>query len=153
LAHRAEEFADLIRRESGLCLRETRYEVGRAQDVLLFAAQEALRDDGQVFSGDVSPQGKPRKLFTLREPLRLAVAITPFNHPLNQVAHKVAPAIAAGTPLLVKPSEKTPLTAVRFAELLYEAGLPGWMLSVFVGPIDTTVEPLLADERVELVTF
>jgi aldehyde dehydrogenase (NAD+) len=153
LADRAEEFANLIRSESGLCIRETRYEVGRAQDVLRFAALEALKDDGQILSGDVSPQGKARKIFTLREPLRLVAAITPFNHPLNQVAHKVAPAIAAGAPMLLKPSEKTPLTAIKFAELLHEAGLPGWMLSVFVGSIDRVVEPMIRDERVELVTF
>ena len=153
LANRADEFADLIRRESGLAMRETRYEVGRASDVLRFAAAEALRDDGQVFSCDVSPNGQPRKIVTLREPVRLVAAITPFNHPLNQVVHKVAPAIAAGAPVLLKPSEKTPLTAIRFAELLYEAGLPGWMLSAFVGPLATVVEPMIADERVELVTF
>ena len=150
---RAEEFATLICSESGLCMRETRYEVGRAQDVLQFAAAEALKDDGQIFSCDVSPQGKQRKIFTLREPLRLAAAITPFNHPLNQVAHKIAPAIAAGVPMILKPSEKTPLTAIRFAELLYEAGLPGPMLSVLLGTIDDLVTPLIQDERVELVTF
>jgi putative phosphonoacetaldehyde dehydrogenase len=153
LQSRAEEFARLNTSESGLCLRETRYEVGRACDVLRFAAIEALRDDGDIFSCDVSPQGKARKIFTLREPLRCAVAITPFNHPLNQVAHKVAPAIAAGTPLLLKPSEKTPLTALKFAELLYEAGLPGPMLSVILGPTDQVAEPLVRDERVELVSF
>lgn len=153
LAERVEEFAHLIRRESGLCMRETRYEVGRAQDVLQFAAMEALKDDGQVFSCDVSPQGKARKIFTLREPLRLVAAVTPFNHPLNQVAHKIAPAIAAGAPILLKPSEKTPLTALKFAELLYEAGLPGWMLSVFAGSIEDVVEPMIRDERVELCTF
>jgi aldehyde dehydrogenase (NAD+) len=153
LVERADEFTHLIRRESGLCMRETRYEVGRAQDVLQFAALEALKDDGEVFSGDVSPQGKARKIFTLREPLRLVAAITPFNHPLNQVAHKIAPAIAAGAPMLLKPSEKTPLTAIKFAELLYEAGLPGWMLSVFLGPIAEVVESMIRDERVELVTF
>jgi aldehyde dehydrogenase (NAD+) len=153
LAQRADEFANLIRSESGLCIKETRYEVGRAQDVLHFAALEALKDDGQVLSGDVSPHGKARKIFTLREPLHLVAAITPFNHPLNQVAHKVAPAVAAGVALLLKPSEKTPLTAIKFAELLYEAGLPGWMLSVFLGAIDRIVEPMIRDERVELVTF
>jgi putative phosphonoacetaldehyde dehydrogenase len=153
LIERSEDFADLIRRESGLCVRETRYEVRRAQDVLQFSAQEALKDDGQIFSCDVTPQGQARKIFTLREPLRLVAAITPFNHPLNQVAHKIAPAIAAGAPILLKPSEKTPLTAVKFAELLYEAGLPGWMLSVFVGSIEQIVEPMIRDERVELVTF
>ena len=153
LSGRAEEFAHLIRSESGLCMRETRYEVGRTQDVLQFAAMEALRDDGQVFSCDVSPQGKARKIFTLREPLQLATAITPFNHPLNQVAHKLAPAIAAGTPMILKPSEKTPLTAITFTRLLYEAGLPPEMLSVIVGSLDEVVTPLIRDERVELVSF
>ena len=84
LEERRESFARLMTSESGLCVRETLYEVGRACDVLRFAAMEALRDDGQVFSGDISPQGKARKIFTLREPLSLVVAITPFNHPLNQ---------------------------------------------------------------------
>ena len=153
LSGRAEEFAHLIRSESGLCMRETRYEVGRTQDVLQFAAMEALRDDGQVFSCAVSPQGKARKIFTLREPLQLATAITPFNHPLNQVAHKLAPAVAAGTPMILKPSEKTPLTAITFTRLLYEAGLPPEMLSVIVGSLDEVVTPLIGDERVELVSF
>lgn len=153
LEERKEEFAQLIMSESGLCLRETRYEVGRARDVLHFAAIEALKDDGQVFSCDISPQGKARKIFTLREPLSLAVAITPFNHPLNQVAHKIAPAIATGTPVILKPSEKTPLTAIRLVELLYEAGLPHHMLSVLLGPTAEVAEVLVQDPRVELVSF
>ena len=117
------------------------------------ARRWGLRDDGQIYSSDISPQGKARKIFTLREPLRCAVAITPFNHPLNQVAHKVAPAIAAGTPLVLKPSEKTPLTAFKFAELLYAAGLPGPMLSVLVGPTSEVAEPLAAHPEVDLVAF
>ncbi len=153
LEARREEFARLITSESGLCLRETRYEVGRALDVLRFASMEALRDDGQIFSCDVSAQGKARKIFTVREPLNLALAITPFNHPLNQVAHKVCPAIAAGTPLILKPSEKTPLTAIAFVELLYECGLPPAMLSVLLGPTQAVAGPLVQDERVELVSF
>jgi aldehyde dehydrogenase (NAD+) len=153
LAEHREEFAQLITAESGLCIRETRYEVGRALDVLRFAAAEALRDDGEVFSGDISPQGKARKIFTTREPLSLAVAITPFNHPLNQVAHKLAPAIAAGTPIILKPSEKTPLTAIRFAELLYEAGLPGRYLSVLLGSTEEVAGLLVRAARVELVSF
>lgn len=153
LEERKEEFARLITSESGLCIRETRYEVDRARDVLHFAALEALKDDGQIFSCDISPQGKARKIFTTREPLNLAVAITPFNHPLNQVAHKIAPAIATGTPVILKPSEKTPLTAIRLAELLYEAGLPHYMLSVLLGPTAEVAEVLVADPRVELVSF
>ena len=153
LKQRAGEFANLIRSESGLCILDTTYEAARARDVLRFAAIEALQDDGRIYSCDVSPNGKARKIFTTREPVRLVAAITPFNHPLNQVVHKVAPAVAAGAPMILKPSEKTPLTAIRFAELLYEAGLPGWMLSVIVGPIDEVVEPMITDDRTELVSF
>lgn len=153
LEERAEEFARLITAEAGLCLRETRYEVGRACDVFRFAAMEALKDDGSIFSCDISPGGKARKIFTLREPLQLVAAITPFNHPLNQVAHKLAPAIAAGAPVILKPSEKTPLTATRLAEVLYDSGLPGWMLSLIHGDLETITHPLIRDERVELVTF
>jgi aldehyde dehydrogenase (NAD+) len=148
-----EKFARLITSESGLAIREARYEVGRTVDVLRFAAMEALRDDGQIFSGDISPQGKPRKIFTTREPLKCAAAITPFNHPLNQVAHKVAPAIAAGTPLVLKPSEKTPLTALKFAEVLYASGLPGPMLSVLLGPTSEIAEPLVRHSDIEVVAF
>ena len=153
LDQRGDSFARLITAESGLCLRDTHYEVKRASDVLRFASMEALRDDGQIFSCDISPNGKSRKIFTQREPLALMVAITPFNHPLNQVAHKVAPAIAVGTPVVLKPSEKTPLTALKFAELLYEAGLPGSMLSVLVGPTEDVAIPLTQDSRVGLVSF
>jgi len=153
LQARLEEFAVRITSESGLCIRETRYEVGRASDVLQFAAIEALRDDGEIFSCDISPQGKARKIFTLREPLGLAAAITPFNHPLNQVVHKVAPAIAAGTPIILKPSEKTPLTAIAFAELLLENGLPPAMLGVVLGPTAEVAAQLVSDPRTELVTF
>jgi aldehyde dehydrogenase (NAD+) len=148
-----EEFARLITSETGLALREARYEVGRTVDVLRFAAMESLRDDGQIFSCDISAQGKPRKIFTTREPLRCAVAITPFNHPLNQVAHKVGPAIAAGTPMVLKPSEKTPLVALRFADLLLQAGLPGPMLSVLLGPTHEVAEILVRHPDVDVVAF
>ena len=153
LESRRDEFARIITSESGLALREARYEVGRTLDVLRFAAMEALRDDGQIFSADVSPQGKARKIFTTREPLRCAAAITPFNHPLNQVAHKVAPAIAAGAPMVLKPSEKTPLVALKFAELLYASGLPAPMLSVLLGPTTEVAGPLVQHEDVEVLAF
>jgi putative phosphonoacetaldehyde dehydrogenase len=153
LAERREEFARLITRETGLCLRESRYETGRSSDVLEFAAMEALRDDGQIFSCDLSPMGKARKIFTTRYPVSVIGAITPFNHPLNQVAHKLVPAIAAGAPMILKPSDRAPLTALKFAALLYEAGLPGWMLSMFVGSLEEVVGPMIEDERVEVVTF
>ena len=153
LDDRAQEFARLITSESGLALRDTTYEVGRASDVLRFASMEALRDDGQIFSCDVSPQGKARKIFTLREPHALVVAITPFNHPLNQVVHKVAPAVAAGAPVILKPSERTPLSAIRCAELLFEAGLPRELLSVLLGPTSEVAEALVRHPQVEVVSF
>lgn len=153
LAERREEFACLITRETGLCMKESRYETGRSSDVLEFAAMEALRDDGQVFSCDISPMGKARRIITTRYPVSLVAAITPFNHPLNQVAHKLAPAIAAGAPVILKPSERTPLTALKFAGLLYEAGLPGWMLSMFLGTLDEVINPMIEDPRTEVVTF
>jgi aldehyde dehydrogenase (NAD+) len=153
LLERAEEFSSLITAESGLCLKETTYEVGRGHDVLQFSAMEALKDDGEIFSCDVSPHGKSRKIFTLREPHKLVAAITPFNHPLNQVLHKIAPAIACGAATILKPSSKTPLVAVKITELLYEAGLPGWMLSVLVGPSSEVADTLVTDPRVEVVSF
>ncbi len=153
LIERKEQFATTISNESGLAIREAIYETGRAHDVLMFAAMECLKDDGQIFSCDISPQGKARKIFTIREPLSLAVCITPFNHPLNQVAHKLAPALATGTPVILKPSEKTPLTAILLTELLYEAGLPPYMLSTLLGPTREIAEPLVKDPRVDIVSF
>lgn len=153
LANEKERMAALISSESGLAYREALYETGRANDVLMFAAIECLKDDGDIYSCDISPSGKARKIFTTREPLDLAVCITPFNHPLNQVVHKIAPAIAAGTPVILKPSEKTPLTAIRITELLYEAGLPPHMLSVVLGPTDQVAGLLVKDPRVDIVSF
>ncbi len=153
LVQRREAFARTISTESGLAIREAVYETGRAHDVLMFAAMESLKDDGQIFSCDISPSGKARKIFTTREPLSLALCITPFNHPLNQVIHKLAPALAVGTPVILKPSEKTPLTAIMLTELLYEAGLPHYMLSTLLGPTAEIAEPLIKDPRVEIVSF
>lgn len=153
LLERKEEFALTICAESGLAMHEARYETGRAHDVLFFAAMECLKDDGQIFSCDISPQGKARKIFTQREPLNLAACITPFNHPLNQVVHKIAPALAAGTPVILKPSEKTPLTAIKITKLFYEAGLPKPMLSVLLGKTADVAEPLVKDTRIDIVSF
>jgi len=154
ISARRGEIARLITLESGLCLKDTHYEVGRASDVLLFAANQALVDDGQVFSCDLTAHGKKRKVYTLREPLAgVITAITPFNHPLNQVIHKVAPAVATGNRVVVKPSEKTPLTAFVLADILYEAGLPPPMLSVLTGDPGEIADEMLTHTDVDLVTF
>jgi aldehyde dehydrogenase (NAD+) len=149
----AEEIARLITWESGLCLRDTRYEVRRAVDVFRFAAMEALRDDGAVFACDTSANGRARRAYTMREPVRLVAAITPFNHPLNQVAHKVAPAIAAGSPMVLKPSEKTPLAALWLARAVLEAGWPGDAFAVVTGNREEILAAMLAHEGVEVVSF
>lgn len=154
IAGRIPEVARIITLESGLCLKDSTYEVGRASDVLLFAANQALVDDGQVFSCDLTHHGKSRKVYTLREPLLGAIsAITPFNHPLNQVIHKVAPAVATNNRIVVKPSEKTPLAAYVLADVLYEAGLPPEMLSVLTGDPREIADELLTNPDVDLVTF
>jgi aldehyde dehydrogenase (NAD+) len=154
IAARRDEIARLITLESGLCLKDTLYEVGRASDVLLFAANQSLVDDGQIFSCDLTAHGKHRKVYTLREPLLGAIsAITPFNHPLNQVIHKVAPAVATNNRIVVKPSEKTPLAALVLADVLYEAGLPPEMLSVVTGDPKEIADELLTSPDVDLVTF
>lgn len=150
---RADEVAGVITSETGLCIRETRYEVGRALDVLRFASIEALHDDGEAFACDVSAGGKPRRIFTMRQPVACVAAITPFNHPLNTVAHKLAPAVAVGAPMVLKPSEKTPLSALLLADILFEAGLPGPMLSVVLGRTEDVAEVLVRDARIECLTF
>lgn len=151
---RKNAIARLITLESGLSLKDTTYEVGRASDVLLFAANQSLVDDGQVFSCDLTHHGKSRKVYTLREPLLGAIAaITPFNHPLNQVIHKVAPAVATNNRIVLKPSEKTPLAAFVLADVLYEAGLPPPMLSVVTGDPKEIADEMLTSPDVDLVTF
>ncbi|MBV9603866.1 MAG: aldehyde dehydrogenase family protein [Solirubrobacterales bacterium] len=153
LLESASELAELISRESGLCLKDTRHEVARAVDVFRFAAIETLRDDGEAFAGDVTAHGRDRRAYTLREPVRLVGAITPFNHPLNQVAHKLAPAIAVGAPIVLKPSERTPLTAVRLAELLAEVGVPAQAAQVVCGEPAMILDEFLGCEAVEVVSF
>ncbi len=151
---RADAISDLITAECGICKKDSLYEVGRAADVFTFAGNAALVDDGQVFSCDLTPQGKSRKVYTLREPLLGVIsAITPFNHPLNQVAHKLAPSIATNNRMVLKPTEKTPLSALLLADILYEAGLPPEMFSVVTGDPREIADELLTNADVDLVTF
>jgi putative phosphonoacetaldehyde dehydrogenase len=151
---RTDEISDLITAECGICKKDSLYEVGRACDVFVFAGNAALNDDGQIFSCDLTPHGKKRKVYTLREPLLGAIAaITPFNHPLNQVAHKVAPSIATNNRMVLKPTEKTPLTALLLADILYEAGLPPEMFSVVTGDPLEIADEMLTNADMDLVTF
>lgn len=150
---RKEQLSDLITLELGLSKKDSLYECGRAYDVFTLAGQLAILDDGQVFSCDLTPHGKPRKIFTMREPVRVVSAITPFNHPLNMVSHKVAPAIAVNSCVVCKPTELTPLTALALADILYEAGLPPEMFQVVTGwPADIGDE-MVTNPEIEVITF
>jgi len=151
---RTPEIAALISSESGLAMKDAAYEAGRVADVLMFGANECLRDDGQTFSCDITPHGRKRRVHMQREPLLgVITAITPFNHPMNQVAHKVVPAVATNNRMVLKPSEKVPLSALLFADLLYEAGLPPAMLSVITGDPKEIADELLTNPNVDLITF
>ncbi|KWK08624.1 phosphonoacetaldehyde dehydrogenase [Burkholderia stagnalis] len=154
LRERTEEASDLISLESGLSKQDSRYEIGRVADVLKFASVEALRDDAESFSCDLTPHGKARRVFSQRQPLDgVIVAITPFNHPMNQVAHKVAPAIATNNRVILKPSEKVPLSAFYLAGLLVEAGLPEPMLQVVTGDPGEIADELVTHPHASLITF
>ena len=151
---RLQEVAHLITAEAGLCLKDAIYEASRVSDVLLFGATEVLKDDGQIFSCDLTPHGKKRRVYTHRSPLLgVITAITPFNHPMNQVAHKVVPSIATNNRMVLKPSEKVPFSAILFADILYEAGLPREMLSVVTGDPREIADELITNPLVDLVTF
>lgn len=154
LAAEREQLAGLISSESGLCLKDTRHEVGRAVDVFRMAAIEALRDDGETFAGDISPNGADRRAHTLRSPVSLAAAITPFNHPLNQVAHKLAPALAAGAPIVLKPSERSPLSALRLFEIVAAlAGGEDPAVAVVCGDAPAILDAFLGHAAVEVISF
>lgn len=151
---RTRQIANLISAEAGLGMKDATYEVGRVADVLVFGANECLKDDGQIFSCDLTPHGKKRRVYTQRDPLLgVITAITPFNHPMNQVAHKVVPSIATNNRMVLKPSEKVPLSALVFADLLYEAGLPPEMLSIVTGDPREIADELITNDHVGLVTF
>ena len=154
LISRRDEISDIITAESGLCKKDSLYEVGRAFDVFSLTGQLCILDDGQIFSCDLTPHGQKRKIFTQREPLQGVIsAITPFNHPLNMVAHKIAPSIATNNRMICKPTEKTPLTALLLADILSEAGLPPEMFQVITGLPEDIGDAMISHPHIDLVTF
>jgi len=153
LTSRRDEISDLITAELGISKQDSLYEVGRAFDVFSLAGQLCIIDDGEIFSCDLTPHGKQRRIYTQRDPLKAISAITPFNHPMNMVAHKVAPAIATNNCMVCKPTELTPLTALLLADMLYEAGLPPEMFSVVTGLPGDIGEEMITNDHIELITF
>ena len=147
-----EELARLMAQESGKPLRYARGEAKRAVETFAFAADEARRLHGETIPLDAAQGGVGKIGYFVRVPVGVVAAITPFNFPLNLVAHKVAPAVAAGCPLVLKPNPTTPLTALRLAEILAEAGLPEGALEVVIGGADVG-EWLTTDPRVAMISF
>ena len=152
LAAQVDDIARLMAAESGKPMRYARGEVRRAVETFQFAADEARRLHGETVPLDAAQTGAGKIGYFLRVPVGVVAAITPFNFPLNLVAHKVAPAVAAGCPLVLKPNPQTPLTALRLADLLAEAGLPDGALSVLVGGADVG-HWMTTDARVNMITF
>lgn len=146
-------FAELIASESGKTIRDANVEVLRAHQALVISAEEAKRITGEIIPVDAVASSERANAMVLREPVGLIAAITPFNFPLNLVVHKLGPALAANNPVIVKPSEKTPLTAMRLRSLLLEAGFPSCMIQLLIGDPASVVSQLVSDERVKKVTF
>jgi len=153
LSDRTADFADTIIAESGKPRRYAEAEVSRAIETIRFSAGEAERLHGETVPLDACSGSENRRGFFIRVPLGIIACITPFNFPLNLVCHKVAPALAAGNSVVLKPASATPLTALKLAQLLLDAGLPPEALNNVIGPGDTIGATLVKDRRVRMVTF
>jgi acyl-CoA reductase-like NAD-dependent aldehyde dehydrogenase len=153
LGRRHDEVARLISDEAGKPLKAARVEAQRATSTYTFAAVEARKLAGEMVPMDAAQAGEGKLAFTLRRPVGVVGAISPFNFPLNLVAHKLAPALAAGCAVVLKPASQTPLSALLLAELADEAGLPPGWVNVLVGPAAEIGDVLVEDERVKLITF
>ncbi len=153
LRERSEEFAQVLTREMGKVIAESRGEVARAVETLTLSAEEAKRITGETLPLDAAPGGEGKFGFTVRIPCGVVLAITPFNFPLNLVAHKVGPAIAAGNSVILKPASDTPLSALKLTELLLEAGLPEEGIQCVTGRGGSVGNQLCADSRVRKISF
>lgn len=148
-----ETMARILAAESGKPLKHARVEVSRGVSTFRWAAEESKRTAGEIIEMHAEESGQDRFGWTIREPRGVIAAISPFNFPLNLVAHKVAPALASGNVVVLKPASSTPLTALYMAHLLDEAGLPDDVLQVVVGSGAAIGTPLARDDRVKMVTF
>src|SRR6188768_2104114 len=153
LGRRADEAARQIAAEAGKPLKAARVEVARAMSTYTMAAVEARKLAGEMVPMDASQAGEGKLAFTMRLPIGVVGAISPFNFPLNLVAHKIAPALEAGCAVVLKPASQTPLSALFLAELEHDAGLPAGWLNVLVGPSSEIGDVIVEDERVALITF
>lgn len=153
IRERADDLAKTIAAEAGKALKFARAEVDRAQSTFTVAAEEAKRIHGETIPLDAVPAGDGYFGFWTRRPVGVIAAISPFNFPLNLVAHKVAPALASGNSLVLKPATTTPLVAVKLCQILQEAGLPAGAINLVVGSGSTVGEWLVTDPRIDKITF
>lgn len=153
LRERSDDFAKTIAAEAGKALKFARPEVDRAVSTFTIAAEEAKRLHGETIPLDAVPAGEGYFGFWTRRPVGVIAAISPFNFPLNLVAHKVAPALASGNTLVLKPASTTPLAAVKLCQVLMDAGLPAGAINLVVGSGGTVGEWLVTDPRVDKITF
>jgi acyl-CoA reductase-like NAD-dependent aldehyde dehydrogenase len=153
LGRRHDEVAGTISDEAGKPMKAARVEAQRAMSTYTFAAVEARKLAGEMVPMDASQAGEGKVAFTLRRPIGVVGAISPFNFPLNLVAHKIAPALAAGCAVVLKPATQTPLSALLLAELEEEAGLPPGWLNIVVGPSSEIGDVLVGDDRVKMISF
>ena len=153
LEKQREKFSNLIVNEIGVSLKDANHEVERTINVLILSAEEAKRIVGGVFPAEVADGFKNKTVYSIREPLGIILCITPFNHPLNQVAHKVCPAIAGNNAVLLKPSYKCPLTANHFVKLLYDAGVPNEMLQIVTGKDRNIGNILVTNNNISMISF
>src|SRR5712675_1615979 len=153
IGRRHEEVARTISDEAGKPIKTARVEASRAMSTYTFAAVEARRLTGEMIPMESAQAGEGKLGFTVRKPIGIIAAISPFNFPCNLVAHKIAPALAAGCPVVLKPASQTPLSALLLAELEQEAGLPAGWLNVIVGPASQIGDVLVEDDRVKMITF
>jgi len=148
-----DEMAMAVSSETGKPIKEAKFEVERSALTLLFSAEEAHRLHGEVVPMDASPTGKGHWAMTVREPLGVIAAITPFNFPLNLAMHKIGPALAGGNTVVHKPASTTPISAVRMAGIFEKCGLPAGALNVITGPGGAIGDMLVFDKRIAMVTF
>jgi len=153
LEDRFEEAAQIIALEAAKPITTAKGEVLRTIETYKFASEEAKRIHGETIPLDAAKGGERRIAYTTREPLGVIGAITPFNFPMNLVAHKVGPAIATGNTIVLKPAEQTPLSSLFLAELLQEAGMPAGAFNVVTGDGKVVGEKIVTDSRVNMITF
>jgi len=153
ISERQEEFATIIAREGSKTINEARKEASRCVNTMIVAAEESKRILGETIPFDSFPGGEKRRGYYYRFPIGVVLAITPFNDPLNLVAHKLGPAIAAGNSVILKPATVTPLSAIKLVEVLIEAGLPPQAIQLITGNGHEIGDPLVSDERVRMISF